>query len=157
MGANSIFSLVTDASTIVPREHIPSWRAAVNFVEDAQILCRNSAAVPWQLPAPASGPQLTLSAGFTSDCFSVLFCALLEALSLWQIDDVTGGVPSGCAAICPPPTGTTQRHHHFRVCFLSASRKLLCGANFSFGGMQAPENCVRPQDKASCLVKIQRI
>lgn len=41
--------------------------------------------------------------------FSVLFCSLLEALSLWQIDGVPGGVPSGRAAICPPPTSTIQR------------------------------------------------
>lgn len=48
-----------------PRGDAPSWRAAGKFVEDAQIPWRNSAVVPQQLPAPASGPQLTLSPGFT--------------------------------------------------------------------------------------------
>lgn len=74
----------------------------MKFVEDAQMPWRNSAVVPWQLPAPASGPQLTLSLDFASECFSVLFCSPLEALSLWQIDGAVGGVPRGRAAICPP-------------------------------------------------------
>lgn len=105
----ALFCQVTDVSTATPRGDAPSWRAAGKFVEDAQIPWRSSAAVPRQLPAPASGPQLTLSPGFTSQCLPVLFCSLLEALSLWQIDGVPGGVPRGRAAICPPPASTIQR------------------------------------------------
>lgn len=121
-GAKSVFSAVTDVSTVTPCGDAPGWRAAVKLVEDAQILWRNSAAVPRQLPAPASGPQLTLSPGFASECFSVLFCSPLEALSLWQIDGGMGGVPSGRAAICPPSRWHNPDHHHFGMGFLSAPR-----------------------------------
>lgn len=104
-----LFCQATDVSTATPRGDAPSWRTAGKFVEDAQIPRRSSAVVPQQPPVPARGPQLTLSPGFTSQCFPVLSCSLCEALSLWQIDGVPGGVPSGRAAICPPPASTIHR------------------------------------------------
>lgn len=66
----ALFCQATDVSTAT-RGGASSWRAAGKFVEDAQIPWRSSAAVPQQPPVPASGPQLTLSPGFTSQCSSL--------------------------------------------------------------------------------------
>lgn len=150
----ALFCQLTDASTATPRGDAPSWRAAGELVEDAQIPWRSSAVLPQLLPASASGPQLTLSPGFTSQCFPVLFCSPLEALSLWQIDGVPGGVPSGRAAICPPPSTTHRKGWAppalpgLRFSLLS----LLRGANISGWDAGASKLC----PNTPCPVKTQR-
>lgn len=117
------FSLVTDVSTVTPRGDAPGWKAAVKFVEMPRSLGETQLRSPGScllLPAVLSWHYLLaspLNASLSS------FAPRWKSFPSGRLMVLWGGVsPAAVLPSVPPPTGMTQRHHHFGMAFLSTPR-----------------------------------